>query len=237
MITDPLISPAGPDFTHVETWVFDLDNTLYPSHCNLFAQIEARMGAFIAQRLDLPPDRAHAVRRQFYMEHGTTLAGLMKVHNIAPHDFLDFVHDIDLTPVTPNLELDTILSALPGRKVVFTNGSARHAQNVMHKVGITHHFEAIFDIEAANYVPKPAAATYDALIAATGCAPTRAAMFDDISRNLVAARALGMTTVWIRTPDDWSAGGLQTHDHVHHIADDLTDFLKQIVARNTEGKA
>lgn len=227
--------PKGRAFAHVDTWVFDLDNTLYPSSCNLFAQIEQRMGAFIAERLGLSPEDAHALRRRFYHEHGTTLSGLMKVHHIAPADFLDFVHDIDLTPVDPNHALDASLAALPGRKVIFTNGSARHAENIIEKVGIAHHFEAIFDIAAANYVPKPARETYDALIAATGCKPSRAVMFDDISRNLVVARDLGMTTVWIRTDEDWSSGGAVTHAHVDHIAEDLTGFLNEIVTQNFKG--
>lgn len=194
------------------------------------------MGEFIARRLDLTADEAHALRQRFYREHGTTLSGLMKVHRIEPHDFLDFVHDIDLAPLVPNAALDAILAALPGRKVIFTNGSARHAENVAARVGVLHHFDAIFDIAASNFVPKPAEAPYDALIAATGCAPQQAAMFDDISRNLIAARARGMTTVWIRTAADWSAGTLDAHDHVDHVCDDLTEFLQTIETVPAKGE-
>lgn len=218
-------------FEHVETWLFDLDNTLYPSSCDLFAQIDARMTSYITRLLDLPAEEARRLQKHYYREHGTTLSGLMARHRVDPRDYLAFVHDIDVSVVPPNPALDEALARLPGRKVIFTNGSVSHAQNVVDRLGITQHFSAIFDIEAAGYLPKPAPATYARLIDATATRPRAAAMFDDIALNLKAAHALGMTTVWIRTMRDYSPGG-EPHegDHIHHAADDLTLFLTERVA-------
>jgi putative hydrolase of the HAD superfamily len=213
-------------FHTVESWVFDLDNTLYPSSCDLFAEIEVRMGLFISQLLGLDRAGAHALRQQYYREHGTTLAGLMARHGTNPKHFLSFVHDIDLTLIAPNPELGRILSLLPGRKFVFTNGSVRHAERVMERVGIGTHFSAIFDIEAADFIPKPAPETMDACIGRLGIAPGRAAMFDDIAANLKPAHARGMKTVWIKTQKSWAADPAQSAGaHVHYETEDLTRFL------------
>ncbi len=221
---------AAPLFTTASHWIFDLDNTLYPSHCQLFAQIDQRMTAFIGMALKLAPQEARTLQKRYYLEHGTTLSGLMAVHGIPPGEFLAFVHDIDLAAVAPNPRLGQLLRALPGRKFVFTNGSCRHAENVLDRVGIADQFELICDIEASGYIPKPRPEAYSRLIARTGIAPRTAVMFDDIARNLDPAHGLGMTTVWIRTETDWSAGqGTEGGDHVHFTADDVTQFLETVV--------
>ena len=210
-----------------QTWLFDLDNTLYPAAVNLFAQMDARMRAFIAAELGLDETAADALRQRYYVEHGTTLTGLMRHHGTAPERFVAYVHDIDLSGVPANPALDAALAGLPGRKIVFTNGSAQHAARVLARLGVARHFEAIFDIEAASYVPKPQAAPYARIVARHGIDPFRAVMVDDAARNLAPAAQAGMATVWVRTE---SAHGRHGADgpHVHHVADDLAAFLDAI---------
>ena len=149
-------APNSRGFDHVEAWVFDLDNTLYPADCNLFAQIDRRMGEFIAEELGLSLEAAQALRKTYYYEHGTTLAGLMRLHGIWPDAFLDYVHDIDLSAVAASPELAAAIDALPGRKFVFTNGSRKHAEAVAARLGVLGRFDDIFDIHALEYIhPKP----------------------------------------------------------------------------------
>ncbi len=210
--------------TDVADWIFDLDNTLYPARCNLFAQVDRRIGQFIEGRLGLDPVEARLLQKHYFREHGTTLAGLMANHAVDPGAFLEFVHDIDVTPVPPSPLLDQALRRLPGRKFIFTNGSTAHADRVMGRLGVAHHFECVFDIIAAEYRPKPDPATYDKLIRQHGIVPSRAAMVEDLPRNLRPAAALGMTTVLVLTGEEWAetdAAG----DHIHHVTDDLVGWL------------
>lgn len=236
-------NPRG--FGHVETWVFDLDNTLYPAECDLFGQIDRRMGAFIAEMLDVSLDEAHALRKRYYFEHGTTLAGLIRLHGVKPHDFLDYVHDVDLAAVDPSPELGAAIDALPGRKLVFTNGCRNHAERVTAKLGIRDLFEDIFDIHALEYVnPKPSREGFDRFVAAHGIESSRAAIFDDLPHNLETAHALGMTTIWIDcramgrpehvAHEDWA----ELPDHIHHRTEALAPFVTAIgtsLAADTEG--
>ncbi len=207
-----------------DAWLFDLDNTLYHHSCDLFAQMDERMQAFICETLAIDQTEARALQKGYYESHGTTLRGLMDHHGVDPHRFTEFVHAIDVTPVPASPALDTALSRLPGRKIVFTNGSARHAENVMARLGVAHHFEAVFDIAAANFVPKPAVESYRRVVQRFGLAPRRTLMLDDAARNLVPAAALGMTTVWVRTELPHGREG-SDGDHVHHVADDLAVWL------------
>jgi len=223
-------------FDHVETWVFDLDNTLYPAHCNLFDQVDKRMGAYISTLLDVDLVEAKRIQKGFFYEYGTTLRGLMDVHKIEPHDFLTFVHDIDVSVIDPAGSLSEALTRLEGRKLVFTNGSHGHAENVLGRLGIRHHFDGVFDIADAEFVPKPEREAYDKFIAHAGFDTTRAAMFEDIARNLEVPHAMGMTTVLVCSPDNESAEFIQKSggagddaDHVHHVIDDLAVFLHGIV--------
>ncbi|MEM7192542.1 MAG: pyrimidine 5'-nucleotidase [Pseudomonadota bacterium] len=228
-------------FGHVDTWVFDLDNTLYPAECNLFAQIDHRMGAFIAENLDVSLDDAHALRKHYYFEHGTTLAGLIHRHGIRPDDFLDYVHDIDLDVVAPSPELGAAIDTLPGRKLVFTNGSRKHAEAVAAKLGVLSCFEDIFDIHALEYVnPKPSREAFDRFVAAHGIAPKRAAFFDDLPNNLETAHAVGMTTVWIdcramgRPEHAGAAEWTELPEHIHHRTEALAPFITAIGAALVE---
>jgi putative hydrolase of the HAD superfamily len=218
---------AGTD--HIESWVFDLDNTLYPAASSLFPQIDVRMRRFIADRLNLPLDEAYELQKTYYRQFGTTLRGLMLVHGLEPQAFLDFVHDIDHSVLSAAPLLDAALAALPGRKLIFTNGTEHHAVRVLDQLGISAHFEAIFDIKAAQYIPKPSPETYDMMINRHGLDSEGAAMVEDLHRNLVPAAAIGMTTVWVRQDDhpDEPIIGQNNADlsHVHHITDDLTSWL------------
>lgn len=220
-------------FDHIETWIFDLDNTLYPASCRLFDQIDERIGAFVSRRLGIGGEEARRIQKQFYHEYGTTLRGLMEKHQVEPLEFLDFVHDIDHSPVAADNILDEVLHRLPGRKLVYTNGSVRHAEKVLDRLGVTHHFGDIFDIVHAEYIPKPAIEPYRKFVAKTGIAPERSAMFEDIARNLEAPHALGMTTVLVTSPDNEDSAILNAAQkdaaHVHHVTENLPAFLAGIV--------
>ena len=156
--------PNG-DFGHVEAWVFDLDNTLYPADCNLFAEIDTRMGDFIAERFGVSQEEAQRMRKTYYYQYGTTLAGLMRLHDVCPDAFLDYVHDIDLSVIAPAPDLRDALDALPGRKFVFTNGSRRHAEQVIARLGLDGRFDDLYDIHASEFVPKPERAAYERFFA------------------------------------------------------------------------
>jgi putative hydrolase of the HAD superfamily len=226
---------AGSDtaaLSGIDTWVFDLDNTLYPASCNLFDQIHRRMGEFIAALLQVDLAEAKLLQKQYFREHGTTLRGLMTVHGIDPRAFLDHVHEIDLSPVPPDVALQAALASLPGRKLVFTNGSVRHAENVLGHLGIEGHFSGILDVEGCNLVPKPDPAGYAELVRRFGIVPARAAMVEDMAKNLVPAAALGMTTVWLRGTIDWAVEGAEG-DHVHHVVDALAPWLAEVAAQQS----
>jgi putative hydrolase of the HAD superfamily len=187
-----------------EVWIFDLDNTLYPASCGLFAGISRRIGLFVADRLGLAWEEAQALQRRYRRDYGTTLRGLMVEHAVDPEPFMDFVHAVDLTPIPPAPALDRALAALPGRKLVFTNGSRAHAARVLDRLGVAGRFDGVFDIGDAGYRPKPDSQAYGMLIERFGVDPARAVMVEDLLCNLVPARALGMTTVWVT--DDPAAG-------------------------------
>jgi putative hydrolase of the HAD superfamily len=218
----------GP-LAHVEAWIFDLDNTLYPASCRLFDQVDRLIGRYIAERFALDPVAARALQKRYFREYGTTLRGLMTEHDVDPHDFLAYVHAIDHSAVEEAPALDAALARLAGRKLVYTNGSKHHAERVMARLGIGHHFEDVFDIAAAGFVPKPEIASYRALLERYAIAPSGAAMVDDIPRNLEPAAALGMTTVWLMTDTEYGATGA-AGPHIHHQAADLVHFLERVLA-------
>jgi putative hydrolase of the HAD superfamily len=210
------------NFRHVNTWVFDLDNTLYPESCRLFDQMHVRMSDFIIKEFGVDEVEANRRRRDFYMKYGTTLRGLMVEHDMEPTPFLDYVHQIDYSAVKPSSDLQCALDGLPGRKLVFTNGTTGHAQRVIKRLGIENSFDGIFDIVDSDYVPKPARDPYYKFVAHFDFDTKRAAMFEDIDLNLEAAHDMGMTTVLI-TED-------KKHDapYVHHLTNDLAEFLKGV---------
>jgi putative hydrolase of the HAD superfamily len=221
----------------VEAWVFDLDNTLYPAGSNLFAQISTRMGEFIMNLLGLDAEAARVVQKRMFATYGTTMRGLMTEYSIDPHAFMAHVHDIDLSVIEPAPALDRALEGLSGRKLVFTNGSVRHAERVLERLGIARHFEVLFDIAAAEFMPKPDPTGYRKLIEHHGVVPARSAMVEDMARNLEPAAALGMLTLWVRSPLDWQKDGAE-QPYVQYQTDDLTRWLETHgVASNRGGAA
>ncbi|MGN6585295.1 MAG: pyrimidine 5'-nucleotidase [Rhizobiaceae bacterium] len=226
--------PDASRFSHVRDWVFDLDNTLYPHHTNLFAQIDVRMTAFVAELLDLPPEEARKLQKEFYREYGTTLKGLMERYRIDPDDFLEKVHDIDYSVVEPAPALGEAIKALPGRHFIFTNGSRSHAEQAARRLGVLDHFDDIFDIVAAGLTPKPDRQPYENFIALHRIVGANAVMFEDIGRNLLVPKALGMTTVLI-VPNNFEPTYAEIwerdekeRDHIDFVTDDLTAFLSAV---------
>lgn len=220
---------AHQAFKSVDCWIFDLDNTLYPAQFGLFDQIDKRMTEFIARELGLDADSANTLRKDYWRAHGTTLNGLMREHGAAPEPFLEYVHDIDLEIVPPAPALCAAIDALPGRKVVFTNGSRRHAERVVARLGAEGCFSALYGIEDAGLSPKPQREAYDRIIALSGLEPTRAAMVEDTARNLIEPHRMGMKTVWTPTDCDLANDGAEG-EHVHFVAPDLTAFLGMLCA-------
>jgi putative hydrolase of the HAD superfamily len=228
--------PAPRGFAHVETWVFDLDNTLYPHHLNLWQQVDVRIRDYIARFLDVTHEEAFRVQKDLYKRYGTSMRGLMTEHGMQPDDFLDFVHQIDHSPLEPNPALGAALERLNGRKLILTNGTRKHADAVMQRLAVHHHFEDVFDIIAAELEPKPQAQTYDRFLARHGVDPAKAAMFEDLARNLAVPHALGMTTVLVVPEgtrevfrEDWEMEGRDAL-HVDHVTDDLAGFLERLIA-------
>lgn len=226
------LSPV--DLSHVRHWIFDLDNTLYPRRCDLFSQIDIKMTQFVSELLGLPHDQARKVQKDYYRDHGTTLQGLMTNHNVDPHDFLDAVHDIDYSPVQENQSLRHAIQALPGQKLIFTNGDVPHAERTTKALGIEGCFDGIFDIVAAEFMPKPAATPYQQFINKFDVVPHEAIMFEDLARNLLVPKSMGMATVLMvdqqfehDETQAWEADG-HKDDHIDHVADDLAGFLWQI---------
>jgi putative hydrolase of the HAD superfamily len=228
-------APRG--FDHVGTWVFDLDNTLYPHHLNLWQQVDERIRLYIERLLDLSKEDAFRLQKDYYKRYGTTLRGLMLEHGLQPDDFLDFVHEIDHSPLEPNPQLGASIKQLPGRKLILTNGTRKHADAVMQRLAIHEHFEDVFDIVAAELEPKPSPQVYDRFLARHGVDPRKAAMFEDLARNLAAPHSLGMTTVLVIPEgtrevlrEDWELEGRDA-DHVDYVTDDLVGFLQNYCCR------
>ena len=224
------VNAAAPDpdlLARVETWIFDLDNTLYPAACDLFALIDERMTAFIGERLQCDPVTARTIQKGYFRDHGTTLSGLMAEHDTDPHEFLDYVHDIELDRVAHDAPLVAAIDKLPGRKLVFTNGNAPYAQRVLERLGLGSAFEAIHDIHAMDYVPKPDPASYRAFCDANAVDPARALFAEDMARNLAPAKALGMTTLWVDNGSD-QASGTACASFIDYRTADLTGWLHEL---------
>jgi putative hydrolase of the HAD superfamily len=229
---------AGPktfaDFRRVAIWVFDLDNTLYPHHLNLWHQVDVRIRDYIVDFLKITHDEAFRLQKDYYKRYGTTLRGLMKEHGLAPDEFLDMVHQIDYAPLTANPALGSAIEQLPGRKLILTNGTRNHADEVLRRLGIDKHFEDIFDIKAADLEPKPNAVVYERFLARHNVDPHQAVLFEDLARNLEVPHALGMATVLVVPQgtgvvlrEDWELTGRDA-PHVDHVTDDLAGFLRAV---------
>ena len=235
MIVVPATAAVLPDalarFAHVDTWVFDLDNTLYPAGSALWPQIDARITHYLADLLGIDGLSARALQKYYYLRYGTTLNGLMAEHAIDPHRYLDFVHDIDRSTLPPDPNLVAGIAALPGRKLIFTNGSRDHALKTAGQIGLADVFEDVFDIVSADLVPKPDPATFDRFFDRHGVDPRRAAMFEDLARNLEVPHARGMVTTLVVSPaggvdhrDAWESVGAGA-SHVDFVTAYLGPFL------------
>ncbi|HEX8642594.1 MAG TPA: pyrimidine 5'-nucleotidase [Allosphingosinicella sp.] len=214
---------------HVDAWIFDLDNSLYPASANLFALIDRRMGQYIQQLLGCDHVEARRVQKAYFHEHGTTLAGLMKAHGTDPHDFLEFVHDIDLARISADPRVVAALDALPGRKFVFTNASEGYATRVLERLGLANAFDGLHDIHAMDYVPKPHPGAYEAMCVRYAIDPTRALFVEDMARNLEPAKALGMTTVWVDNGSE-QAGRDADPSFIDYRTDDIGLWLEEITS-------
>lgn len=214
------------DLAHIDTWLFDLDNTLYPVETEFMTLIEGRMTDFMEKVTGLPREEARAIQKKYYHEHGTTLAGLMSHDGIDPEAFLTEVHDVSLDRLTPDAKMAAALERLPGRRLVFTNGSAAHAERVLERLQIAHVFEDVFHISAADYIPKPSPETFVKMMARHDVSPVGAAFFEDSEKNLAPAAVLGMTTVLVGPH-----AAASTADFVHHRTNDLPGFLTGATVR------
>jgi putative hydrolase of the HAD superfamily len=233
-MTAQISLPSKSDFSHVTDWVFDLDNTLYPHHIDLFAQIDKNMTAYVSDLLGLDFGEARALQKKYYLDHGTTLSGLMLHHGIDPNHFLDAAHAIDYSPLRADAALADAIKALPGRKFIFTNGTVKHAEAAARALGVLDHFEDIFDIVAADFVPKPANATYDKFASLHRVDTRNAAMFEDLPRNLAVPKILGMKTVLIlpepghKGLERWEQFD-EDDGNIDFVTNRLSDFLEAIV--------
>lgn len=222
--------PAPRGFSAVDAWVFDLDNTLYPHHL-LWQQVDDRIRQYVADYLSVSKDEAFKLQKDYYKRYGTTMRGMMTEHGIDPDQYLEFVHQIDHSPLEPNPALGAAIEQLPGRKLILTNGTRKHADAVMKRLEIDRHFEDVFDIAAADLDPKPLPQVYDRFLKKHGVDPKKAAMFEDLARNLEVPHALGMTTVLVVPEKNkevfreiWENSGRDA-PHVDHVTDDLAGFL------------
>jgi putative hydrolase of the HAD superfamily len=215
-----------------ECWVFDLDNTLYPASNGLMAEVSSRMTEFVAGVLGVPSGEALIEQKQLFRKHGTTLRGLMEKHGVDPWSFMDFVHQVDYGQVDPSPRLAEALTALPGRKIIFTNASVAHAEQVLERLGIAAHFDGVFDVAAASWQPKPHPTAYQILIEQHQINPGRAVMVEDIAPNLEPAATIGMTTVWIDHQDAQAPAWTRPEDasdYVHHTINHLIPWLESLI--------
>ena len=217
------------DPARVDCWVFDLDNTLYPPSTCMFDQIDLLMGRYISEMLGCDAQEARRVQKMYFHDHGTTLAGLMHYHAVDPREFLTYVHNVDLAPLAAAPRLTERLMALPGRRIVFTNGDDAYAARVIEALGLTACFEGTYDIHAMNYRPKPEPSAYTGFIEAFGIDPERAVFVEDSARNLGPAKAMGMQTVWLDLATEW---GDRAKDDaaIDLVIDDLSHWLDTLVA-------
>jgi putative hydrolase of the HAD superfamily len=203
---------------NLDCWAFDLDNTLYPASSNLFGLMDVKMGAFISNLLGVDAVEARIIQKRFFVDHGTTLAGLMAHHDVEPRDYLDFVHDIDLSVLEPDPLLTRAIAALPGRKIIFTNADADYAARVLDRLGLSALFDGLFDIHGADYQPKPEISAYHRFCEVHDVDPARTIMVEDMARNLRPAKLLGMATLWINNGSE------------HGSADACPTFIDQEIS-------
>jgi putative hydrolase of the HAD superfamily len=215
-----------PALSQIDTWIFDLDLTLYPPEANIMAQVRDRIALFVERHFEIGSDEAHQIRHTYWQKYGTTLGGLMAEHGVDPHSYLDFVHDVDLSKLTPCGKLRAHIEALPGRKLIFTNADLPYAERILATRGLDNLFEDIFDIHRMEHLPKPNPASYRAFCDQLRVTPERSLFVEDTALNLAPAKALGMTTIWVKHDGEADSSGHE--DHIDHQTDDLTHWLSSI---------
>ncbi len=215
------------DPQNIKHWVFDLDNTLYPHDINLFGQVDHRMGLYIQERFNVTYEEAKQQQKHYFLNHGTTLRGLMTEHDIDPLGYLEYVHDIDFKVLNVDETLKEAIDKLPGEKFIYTNASTPYAKNVLSEIGLDGCFKDFFDIHDAEFFPKPDMRSYHKMIDKFAIDPNQSIMFEDIACNLNPAFELGIRTVWIESKTDWAQKGLG-HEKVDHITADLPAWLNNL---------
>ena len=213
-------------FAHIDTWIFDLDLTLYGPEANIMAQVRDRIALFVEKHFNIGSDEAHKIRHTYWKKYGTTLGGLMAENKVEPNGYLDFVHDVDMDLLRPDADLRRQITSLPGRKIIFTNADAPYAERVLAARGLDNLFEDIFDIHRMQHLPKPAAASYDSLCTQLDINPARALFVEDSAHNLVPAKVLGMTTIWVNHGTE--AVSRDTEQYIDQEIADLNDWLSSI---------
>ena len=221
------MNSLSTEFHGIETWIFDLDNTLYHSSINLFDQIDKRMCDYVSKFLGISASDAYKIQKSFFREYGTTLRGMMECHNMDPGPYLDYVHDIDFTNIKVDHAMAAALDVLPSHKIIFTNATKKYANQVIKFLKIDHHIDNIFDIIDADYNPKPSPEIYLQFIRKFNINPKRAIMVEDMARNLIPAAKLGMKTVWVKTGQPWAHNGIDSI-HPDYITDNLSQWLSMI---------
>ncbi len=213
-------------FSDIDTWIFDLDLTLYGPEANIMAQVRDRIALYVERYFSIGSEEAHEIRHRYWKKYGTTLGGLMTEHQVDPHGYLDFVHDVDMSLLQPAADLRDYINALPGRKIIFTNADAPYAGRVLTARGLDDVFEDVFDIHRMQHMPKPSPGSYDALCSELMIDPKRALFVEDSAHNLVPAKALGMRTIWVKHAGE--ADSTAHEDHIDHEITDVTQWLSEI---------
>jgi len=214
-------------FKSIKCWIFDLDNTLYSGKTKVFEQVDKKMSQYISEKLNVSIEEAKKIQKNYFYEYNTTLNGLIKNHKINADEFLEFVHNVDIDFLEKDLKLSEEIKKLGGKKIIFTNGSRKHALNVTRKIGIDHHFDDIFDIVDSEFVPKPAVEPYKKLVKKHKIDPKLCVFIEDIARNLKPAYEMGMKTIWIENDEPW-AKKFSDNDFVNYKTNNLPEFLKKI---------
>jgi putative hydrolase of the HAD superfamily len=213
----------------INTWIFDLDNTLYSADSGIFQQVHTLMGKFVSAHLNIDIKKATELQRKYYRQHGTTLRGLMDNHNVDPDHFLSEVHQLDYSIVGPNFKLNRELKKLKGRKIIYTNANRQHANDILIRLELTNVFDNIFDIKTANYIPKPEASPYEQIISEFNIDPITTIMFDDIAKNLVPAKNVGFASVWIDVGyENFSDDIAKSKKYLDYETKDLSLFLDEV---------
>ena len=214
-------------FQTIKFWIFDLDNTLYSGKTKVFEQVDKKMSKYISNKLNVSIEEAKKIQKNYFYRYNTTLNGMIKNHNVNADEFLEYVHDIDIDFLQKDIGLGEEIEKLDGKKIIFTNGSRKHALNVTRKIGINHYFDDIFDIVDSDFIPKPAIEPYKKLVEKHKIDPKLCVFVEDIARNLKPAYEMGMKTVWIENDEPW-AKEFWDSEFVNYRTNNLSEFLKKI---------